>query len=153
VKLLNRAAAELFLSAQGIKPKSETDKVLSGFDFDQPVHEHQLWPGDILYQLIRLPSARDPYPATGSWFGLAGITASGVAVNDGLSGRRLASFKVVAAFTALEGIAAKFNISRASGIGGRGGMTQIFIPGRLLWHLQSYEPAERWPEDPGRSRR
>jgi hypothetical protein len=144
VRLMDPVAARQFLNSQHVRPDGEIDKVLSGFDFNKPAYAHQFWPGDVLYQLIRLPSSRDPNPATGNWFGLTGVTASGVAVNDGLTGRRLASFKVILPFTALEGTAVKFRINLGSGIGGPGGMTQIFVPSRLYSHLESHGPVQRW---------
>ena len=142
--MLTRLTAGDLLLTQGVHPVAEVEKVLSGFDFSRPVYEHDFWPDDVLFQLVRLPSALDPLPSSGNWFGLAGITASGVAVNEGLAGRRLASFKVVSPFKALEGTAARFKVNLGSAIGGEGGATQIFIPTRLLGHLHSLGPAERW---------
>jgi hypothetical protein len=139
VRLLNRVNAELLLRSQGVHSKREIKNILSGFDFNQPAYEHQFWPDETLYQLIRQPSAREPNPATGNWFGLTGITAPGVAINSGLSGRRVAIFKTVAAFKALEGTAAALRVNLASAIGGQGGMTQVFIPRSLFWCLHSPE--------------
>ena len=144
MRMLDRTSAERFLSEQGVQPASEVKNVLSGFDFSKAIYEHDFWPGDVVYQFVRLPSATDPAPSSGSWFGLAGLTPSGVAINEGLAGRRLARFKVLAPFKALEGTAVKFKINISSGIGGRGGATQIFIPRGLVGHLQSLGVAERW---------
>lgn len=142
MRTLNRVSAEAFLASQGV-PHAEVVKILTGFDLRQPIYEHDFWPDDVLFQLIRLPSATDPTPLTGNWFGLLGITSTGVAVNDGLAGRRCASFKVISHFKALEGTAAPFTVNLQTGIGGGGGATQIYIPRSLLGHLTSIGPTER----------
>jgi hypothetical protein len=142
MRVLTRATAAELILAQGVSPV-RVEEALSGFDFAKPVYEQDFWPEDVLFQLVRLPSVRDPVPASGNWYGLAGITARGVAVNDGLAGRRLNAYKVVSPFKALEGTAVKFKVDRGSGIGGDGGATQVFIPSALLGHLQSLGPADR----------
>lgn len=142
MRTLNRSSAEALLATQGVA-SAEVARVLSGFDLKKPMYEQDFWPDDVLFQLIRLPSATDPSPSTGNWFGLSGITTRGVGINDGLSGRRLASFKVVAHFTALEGTAARLTVNLQTGIGGVGGATQIYAPRSLLGHLASFEPTER----------
>jgi putative RNase toxin 46 of polymorphic toxin system len=144
MRILNRNTAGDLLRSQGIATKVDVEKVLNGFDFSKPVYEHEFWPGDVLYQLIRLPSATLPVPATGNWFGLAGITTGGVAINDGLSGRQAVKFEVVASFRALEGSAKALPVDLGSAIGGTGGATQIFLPRTLLGHLQSVGPVARW---------
>ncbi len=143
MRMLNQQSAEVLLTSQGVPPR-EAKKIMSGFDVSKPMYEHQFWDGDKLFQLVRLPSATDPLPSTGNWFGLTGMTSSGVAVNDGLSGRRLVEFRVAAPFTALEGTAARFVGSLHSGIGGPGGQTQVFVPRHLVAsRLESVGPAER----------
>ena len=87
---------------------------------------------------MRRPTATDPSPAAGNWFGLAGMTSAGVAIDDGLGGRGLV------AFTALEGTAARFALDRGKGIGGAGGATQVYVPRNLLGHLRPMGPGERW---------
>ena len=74
MRVLDHKTAADLLRSQGVGPNADVEKVLNGFDFSRPVYEHDFWPGDVLYQLIRLPSATLPLPATGNWFGLAGIT-------------------------------------------------------------------------------
>lgn len=144
MRMLDRQSAEALLAAQGVPP-SEVKKVMTGFDLAKPMYEHRFWEGDRLFQLVRLPSATDPLPSTGSWFGLAGMTSSGVAVSDGLSGRRLVELEVALAFTALEGTACRFAGSIHSGIGGAGGQTQVFVPRHVvLAKLVSVGPADRW---------
>jgi hypothetical protein len=145
MKLLTAADAAGLLARQGVVSESEIEKILSGFDLGKPLTAMDFWPEDVLYQFIRLPSSGDPLPYTGNWFGLAGITMGGVSINSGLAGRRLASFKVVAPFVALEGTAVALPQNLGNGIGGPGGGgTQIFVPRALLGCLQSVGPAEPW---------
>ena len=66
MRILDRTSAERFLSEQGVQPASEVKNVLSGFDFSKAIYEHDFWPGDVVYQFVRLPSATDPAPSTGS---------------------------------------------------------------------------------------
>ena len=141
MKMLTPPTAAALLLAQGVPCAREVDKVLSGFDLGKPLYEQDFWPEDVLFQLIRLPSVRDPVPAPGNWFGLAGITASGVAINGGLAGRSLAAFKVVSPFKAVEGTAASFKVDLGRALGGKGGASQVFVPSGLLGHLQSLGPA------------
>jgi len=144
MRVLDHKTAADLLRSQGVGPNADVEKVLNGFDFSRPVYEHDFWPGDVLYQLIRLPSATLPLPATGNWFGLAGITTRGVAINDGLSGRQAVKFEVVAPFRALEGSAKTLPVNLGTAIGGPGGATQIFLPRTLLGHLQSKGAVDRW---------
>ena len=144
MRVLNRQSAGDFLRSQGVRPDSEVEKVLSGFDFTKPVYSQEFWPGDTLYQLIRLPSSSQPVMMTGNWFGLAGITTHGVAINDGLSGRQATRFEVMHPFTALEGCAKELPVNLGTAIGGRGGGTQVFLPRTLLGHLESLGAVERW---------
>ena len=144
MRILTEQSAADLLRWQGVAPQPEIEKVLSGFDFEKPMYEHDFWPDDILYQLIRKPSATLPVPGTGNWFGLAGITTRGVAINDGLAGRRAAQFKVLMPFKALEGTARPMAIDLGSGIGGVGGATQIYVPRMLLGRLQALGPEDRW---------
>jgi hypothetical protein len=144
MKMLDRAAAEIFLSHQGVMAASQLDDILSGFDLDKPMYQMDFWPEDVLYQFIRKPSLHEPSPAIGNWFGLAGITEAAVAINSGLAGRHLARFKVIAPFSALEGTAVKFKVNLGTAIGGQGGGTQIFIPRALLGCLEALGPAQTW---------
>jgi hypothetical protein len=139
--LTRRTAAEL-LRKQGVTSEAEVKKVLSGFDFGKPIYEHDFWPEDILYQFIRRPSAVDPLPNTGNWFGLSGITTSQVAINEGLAGRSLVAFKVTTPFSALEGTAAHFKVDLGKAIGGEGGGTQIFVPKSLIFYLSAWRPRD-----------
>ena len=143
MRMLNRTGAEALLAGQGV-PDSEIARVMTGFDIGKPMYEHPFWPQDVPYQLVRRPTASDPSPAAGNWFGLAGMTSAGVAINDGLGGRGLVAFAVLAPFTALEGTAARFALDRGKGIGGAGGATQVYVPRNLLGHLRAIGPAERW---------
>src|SRR5262245_31484818 len=140
---LNRQTAAELLRAQGVSA-ADSEKVLSGFDFTKPLYEQEFWPGDVLYQLIRLPSATQPSMTTGNWFGLAGITTANVAVNDGLSGRQATKFEVTAHFTALEGSAVELPVDIGTAIGGPGGGTQIFLPRMLLGRVQAMGRIDRW---------
>ncbi len=144
MRILNLQTATQLLCAQGVPAGAEVDKVLSGFDFKKTVYEQEFWPGDRLFQLMRMPSADQPHPSLGNWFGLAGVTTQAVAINDGLSGRQALRFKVAMHFTALEGSAKKLERNLGSGIGGAGRGTQVYLPRRLLGHLQSAGPVDRW---------
>lgn len=144
MRLLDRQSAAAFLRMQGVMPETELEKVLSGFDFTKPVYEHAFFPGDRLYQLVRLPSFDLPNPVAGNWFGLAGLTTGKVAINDGGAGRRAGQFEVLVQFSALEGTAREFAVDLRIGIGGPGGGTQIFVPRTLLGRVRSVGPVDRW---------
>jgi len=144
MRILDRNSAAEFLRGQGVSPDREIEKILRGFDFSKPAYEQRFWPGDVLYQLIRLPSAMQPLMATGNWFGLAGITTGGVAINDGLSGRQAVRFEVISGFTALEGTAKELPVDLGIAIGGKGGATQIYLPRTLLGHLRALGNVDRW---------
>lgn len=144
MRILDRISAAALLRSQGVIPESEIGKVFSGFDFAKPVYEHAFYPGDTLYQLVRLPSFDLPSPMSGNWFGLAGLTTGSAAINDGGAGRRAVRFEVVMQFSALEGTARKFAVDLSKAIGGPGGCTQIFVPRTLLGRLRSVGPVERW---------
>ena len=167
---LKKDAVIEWLRSQGETWKLED--VLSGFDFDKPLYEHQFWPGDEIFQLARLPSlpqelprnatdldsqhdfreslddpsrlvSRPPSPI-GNWFGLRGITTRGVAINDGLAGRQALRFEVIVNLRALEGAAAALRRNIGTGIGGPGGQTQIFIPSMMLNRLECRGQIGRW---------
>lgn len=144
MRILDRESARALLRLQGVMSEAEIKKVLSGFDFSHPVYEHVFFPGEILYQLVRLPSFYLPSPMTGNWFGLAGLTTGRAAINDGGAGRRAGQFEVVMQFCALEGIAKKLAVDLEKAIGGPGGGTQIFVPRTLLGRVRSVGPVERW---------
>jgi len=143
MRMLDRQSAEEFLARQAVSP-AEIVKLMTGFDLSRPMYAQHFWPGDKLYQFIRLPSASDSSPSTGNWFGLSGVTTSGAAIHDGLSGRRLVEFTVISTFEALEGTAARFDGSLHSALGGPGGATQIYIPRLLLHRVSNASPADRW---------
>ena len=143
MRILNRQTATDLLRSQGVGAV-DIEKVLSGFDFSKPVYEHEFWPGDVLYQLIRLPSLMQPSMSTGNWFGMAGITTENVAINYGLSGRQTTKFEVTAHFSALEGSAAELPVNIGTGIGGRGGGTQVFLPRKFLGRLQALGRVDPW---------
>lgn len=143
MRILSCAGAEHWLASQGVDAR-EIALVLRGFDLGKPLYEQDFWPGDVLYQLVRRPSASEPLPPAGRWFGLAGMTSSGVAINDGGAGRRLVAFAVLAPFKALEGTAAPLAVDLGKAVGGLGGATQVYLPSALLGHLRSTGPAERW---------
>jgi hypothetical protein len=144
MRFFDRQGALDFLRTQGVSGESDLERILGGFDFDRPVYEQSFWQGDFLYQLIRMPSASLPSPNVGNWFGIAGMTTHGVAINDGVSGRRAVQFEVVSPFTALEGSARPLPVDVFSAIGGAGGGTQVFVPTKLLGRLQSVGAVDRW---------
>lgn len=84
------------------------------------------------------------FESIGNWFGLLGITTRGVAINDGLSGRRALKFEAIAHFRALEGTAAPLPKNVGTGVGGRGGQTQVFLPWILLNRLECKGQIDRW---------
>jgi len=144
MRVLNKEGAGALLRSQGVADSKALEEILKGFDFDKPAYEQDFWPGDVLYQLIRMPSAKYPVIVPGNWFGIAGITTQNVAINDGLSGRNLVRYEVLAPFKALEGTAKELPVDIGTGVGGAGGGTQIFLPSILLGHLRSLGPAPRW---------
>ena len=144
MRVLNRDTASAWLRSQGITDQAKVAEILGGFDFSRPIYENDFWPGDVLYQLVRLPSAVKPDMLPGNWFGLAGLTTKGVAINDGGSGRQAMKYEVVAYFKALEGTAKTLPVNVGSAIGGPGGMTQVFMPRALLGHLQCLGHVDRW---------
>lgn len=141
---LNPTTAAELLASQGVQPASEVVKVLSGFDSSKPMYKHDFWPGDTLYQYIRLASVANPVPTRGSWFGIAGITTRGVAIFAGVAGRTLHRFEVAHPFSALEGTAARLPIDWQNEIGGPGGASQVFVPRMYSGHIRSLGPAEGW---------
>lgn len=142
MRMLNPRSATALLQSQGVHAP-EIEKIFTGFDVGKPLYEHDFWPDDTLWQLVRMPSASLPSPATGNWFGLVGVTSSGVAINDGLAGRRLVRFRVVAHFKALEGTAKTLPADIGTGIGGLGGATQVYVPRALLGRLVATGGADR----------
>ena len=144
MRILNKEAAAELLRSQGITSRAELEMIVDAYDFDKPVYEHDFWPGDVLYQLRRLQSFHAPLSPTGNWFGLAGVTSHGVAINDGLSGREAIEFEVIAHFRALEGTARALPQNLGTGIGGPGGQTQVFLPRPLLFRLEAKGGVNRW---------
>ena len=144
MRLLTPEAARAFLLGQGLAPGREVDDVLSGFDFMRPAYEHHFFPGDELYQLIRLPSVGLPSPQRGNWYALAGLTHRNVAVSSGLAGRRTQKFEVVMPFLALEGTAKTLPIDWRLEIGGPGGGTQIYVPRQFGGRIRAVGPVDDW---------
>lgn len=142
MKLMNKAEASEFLSKQGVEPDKKVKEVLSGFDLSRPMYEHFFSPGDELYQFVRLPSVGSPVFERGCWFGLSGVSLGGAAIFGGLAGRTLQRFKVIHPFSALEGTAAPFPIDWQLEIGGRGGMTQVFVPRKYAGLIRSLGSAQ-----------
>lgn len=141
MKNLKLDDASAFLSAQGVASKAEVQKVLNGFDASKPLYVHAFWPGDVLYQFIRLTAVGRPQLNRGSWYGLSGVKRSGVAIHDGLAGRMLHKFIVTQPFTALEGTAAAMAREWEFEIGGAGGATQIYVARRHAGHIDALGPA------------
>jgi len=137
MKRFTRTDAVAFLQGHGIKHPSHIDEIMSGFDLTRPLYEHLLQFDDELFQYVRNPSAGHLDAAAGNWFCLAGASRGGLAIIDGLAGRQLHTFKVVAPFAALEGTAAKVQKNWQYSIGGVGGATQLYVPARFIGHLQS----------------
>ncbi len=133
-----------YLARYGITDPAAVQEVRSGFDMSKPLYEHYFRPGDVLYQLVRLPSFYNLNPHRGNWFGLAGLTARNVAVLHGLAGRRTHQFRVLAAFVGLEGTAGRYPLDWNKEIGGPGGATQIYVPRVLMACIQAAGPAEPW---------
>jgi hypothetical protein len=144
MRRLSEADARDYLQRHGIVSPKKIDEILGGFDFSQAVYEQPLYPGDTLFQFVRLPSLGAPHPTTGNWFGIAGATTSGLAISDGHSGRRLHKYRVVAHATALEGSAVKKEMNWDWAGGGSGGATQLYVPPNLLGCIQAIGAHDRW---------
>jgi len=143
MKWLTKPEVEAFLRANGVSSVDQIEAVLSGFDFNVPIY-YQLYEEDQeLFQFIRNPSAVNLSPRVGCWFALPGATTQGVAIIDGGSGRRFHRFRVVRAFTAIEGTAKSIPIMWQHEVGGPGGATQIYVHPNLIGHLTVVSPAER----------
>jgi len=133
-----------YLARHGVTDPVAVQEVRSGFDMTKPLYNHYFEPGDVLYQLVRLPSFYNLSPHRGNWFGLAGLTAQNVAVMQGLAGRRTHQFQVLAPFVGLEGTAGRYPIDWNKEIGGLGGATQIYVPRMLMGFIQATGPVEPW---------
>jgi hypothetical protein len=143
-KDIKGGAAEVrgYLRRNGIVEPRQVNQILTGFDFNEPIYEHQVSPGDTVYQFVRLPSADRMSPTTGNWFALRGATKAGLAITDGLAGRRLHEYRVVAAADVLEGTAKGMEMKWDWDGGGPGGATQIYIPPNLLGCVEYVSPSE-----------
>lgn len=136
MRMLDRSSAKSWLVQQGV-PLSRIAGVMAGFNLEKPLYLHDFWPGDVLLQYVRNPSAADLDVGAGNWFALRGATMSGLAIHGDLAGRRSTSFKVVAPFATLEGTVGAFDKGKIPGVGGVGGQTQVFVPQSLRARLVS----------------
>jgi hypothetical protein len=144
LRLLSQVDARAYLERHGIVSPKKIDEILGGFDFSKPVYEQPLFPGDTLFQFVRNPSLGAPNPTTGNWFGISGATTGGLAITDGLAGRRLQKYRVVAHASALEGTAVKKEVEWDWAGGGPGGATQLYLPPNLLGCVECLGGHERW---------
>jgi hypothetical protein len=136
-----------WLRDNGVPSTTKIDEVIGGFDFSRAVYLQDFEPGQRLYQYVRRSSFGDVSPMAGNWFCLKGATTSGLAIIDGLSGRRLHKFRVARAFRALEGTAKEQDIQWAWSDGGPGGLTQIYVPSPLCRSsMVATGGEERWDE-------
>lgn len=148
---LDKMKAREWLGAQGVVPASWIDSVIDAFDFSAPAPEiRQFDTGDVIYQYTGNPSFYNAAPNAGSWYCLQGAQPEGLAIFSGLAGRTLHRFVVERPFAALEGRAApKSKMSSEAvrldfwrqGIGGSGGVTQIFVPPSQRPGLRGEGPA------------
>ena len=144
MRAITRSDADAYLRRYGVSDPKKIQEVIRGFDLNKPMYEQFLSIGERLYQYIRNPSRFDAGPSSGNWFALVGATTSGLAIIDGISGRRLHKFEVIAPLYALEGVAARMSIDWLWAGGGEGGGTQIYVPPNLLGHLQPVGAQDRW---------
>jgi hypothetical protein len=128
-----------YLSRYGVTSPERVEEIISGFDLEKPVYEQLLNVGDVLQQYIRKPDylgGKD----VGNWFSLSSATMSGLAIFGGGSGRHPHRFRVAHPFSALEGTALPIQQDWRWAGGGPGGQTQIYVPPRLIGHLESLGP-------------
>ena len=137
MKRIYEEGARGYLRRHGVLDPGKITEIVGGFDFGRAVYEQLLAPGDELFQFIRKPSVATPSSFAGNWFALVGATTSGLTITDGVGGRRLHKFRVVAGLVALEGTAARKGVNWDWAGGGVGGATQIYIPPSLIGHLQA----------------
>ena len=134
----NEAVVRKFLKDLGYQDK-EIKNYLRVFNLNLPAYEQLLEEGDIIYQFMRVPTAKYPEPKLGNWFSLFGSNMTRLGIFSG-AGRILAKVKVQNPITVLEGTAAELPLSwknnketgEAFGVGGKGGATQIFIPAHQI---------------------
>jgi len=132
----NRQIITDFLHQNGITNAKNVEEIVSGFDLSRPVYRQFLEPGERLFQFLRNEELSRPVSQTGSWFCLAGASMDSLAIFGAGAGRRLQEFKVAHAVTGLEGTAAPLGRNWNWAGGGRGGGTQIFLPGHALFALE-----------------
>lgn len=132
-----KPGAEAYLRRYGMTAEAIAE-VLSGFNFDRPVYEQPIAPGEIYFQFMRTPGLHDESPGAGGWFCLRGQDLTRLAIYSPGAPRRVGEFEVIEDATVLEGIAKNFRVTAKLarekphlvrlGIGGRGGGTQIYVP-------------------------
>lgn len=144
MKWLTKDEVRCYLRSNGVASAKDIETVLDGFDFDRIIYMQVLEPTTELFQYVRAASSADLSPCSGKYFGLRGVTQDGVAIIGGLAGRRLHRFTVSATVTVLEGSAKEQGSNWDWEGGGAGGMTQIYVPPKLLGHLAAVSASERW---------
>lgn len=132
MRVMSADEVRAWLRRNGVPSTAKIEEIIDGFDFAQPVYLQHFEPDQELYQFIRGPSAQNSSPMAGNWFCLKGATTSQLAIIDGLTGRRLLRYRIVCAFTTLEGTARKQPIQWSWSGGGPGGATQVYVPSPLL---------------------
>lgn len=127
MNLNNQQILVSYLERHGYAEESRGD-IAKGFDFSKPVYEQDLDDRTIIYQFVRNSSAQYPLQKLGNWFYLQGADMPGLAIFSGGEGRSVATVRVDVRFTALEGTSTAMSRNWRNSIGGKGGMTQIFVP-------------------------
>jgi hypothetical protein len=143
---LRRLTVEQFgdwLATHGVNPDA-AKQVVSGFDLNKPLIEEFFEIGDRLFQYIRGSSAGVLAPLRGNWFARAGASLDQLAILEGVAGRRLHRFSVIASFSSVEGTAAKFGRNVLKDLGGAGGASQIFVPHMYCGRVRAVGGQERW---------
>jgi hypothetical protein len=131
VKRVYRPETCAYLRRYGLCSDGDITKVLSGFDFAEPLYLQPLSIGDLYYQFARTSSFEDPDPRLGSWYCLKGSDMSQLAIHSPNSVRLLGEFEVTENILVLEGIAKDLPFEgqpKRHGVGGTGGGTQFFVP-------------------------
>jgi muramidase (phage lysozyme) len=135
MKDANRTTIVSFLKRNGITDVTEVQRIIGGFDLNQPVYERLIQPGECLYQFIRNVDVGTPLPATGNWFCISGATMDSLAIFSGAVGRQLVEFNVSYPVASIEGTASAIKRDWNWAGGGRGGSTQIYLPRQALFAL------------------
>lgn len=144
MKWLTKDEVRSYLRSNDVSSEKTIEEIIKGFDFDKPIYEQTLEAEQKIYQYVRNASFADLSQRTGNWFCLRGATTSGLAIIGGGSGRRVHKYRVSSALTAIEGLASAQRTNWEWSGGGKGGTTQIYIPPRLLGHINAVGPAESW---------